>query len=94
MPKHGGYSEGGAPETKGLRAFRKAVRYGREDAERQVDTATRLGIPQQLISSILKRKQRPGPHIRDAIQREYGVLAADWMTPEERAIATGRRQSA
>lgn len=85
-----GYGLGAAPETAALRRFRREVRHGRSDALPQAEVARRLGIGQQAISSILSQKSRPGAHVRLAIEREFGIPSADWMTPEERAIATGR----
>lgn len=78
---------GGAPVTPGWRKFKALV-----EKQKQGPVAARLGVGQQMISSIVRRKSRPGPVLRDRIAVEYPeIAAADWYTAEERKSAGLKR---
>lgn len=55
----------------------------------QSELARRLGVSQPSVSEWVRMRSRPESHFRAAIERELGIPQADWMTAEERAIATG-----
>jgi len=55
----------------------------------QAELARRLKVKQPSVSEWVRMNTRPESHYRQAIQRELGILADDWMTDTEREIAVG-----
>lgn len=75
----------------GTRLLRKILKtYG--GALTELEVAQAIGVAQQTVSAYAKRGVRPTqPHVRQALERVYGIPQSSWQTPEERKLATGRR---
>lgn len=73
--------------TEGLKKLRAIV--DAKGGPSQDDVARRVGVGQQTVSIYLRRLARPAPHVRAAMEREFGIPATDWYSPAEAAIANG-----
>lgn len=73
------------PTTKGQRSLIAAMT-ARKLTQRQL--AETLSVGQQSVSAWLLGKTRPEAHYREAIATLFSIDPRDWMTADERRIAT------
>lgn len=66
-----------------------AAYLARPDALSQADLARCIGVSGPSLHAWKTGASRPEAHFRQALQREIGLQADAWMTPQERAIAGG-----
>lgn len=66
-----------------------AAYFSAPDALSQADLARRIGVSGASMHAWKSGDARPEAHFRLALQREIGLQADAWMTPQERAIAGG-----
>ena len=76
-------------DTNGARALAAALDKKTDGSISQSELARRLSVSQASVSGWVTMRTRPESHHRKAIERELGIPEDDWMTLDERSIATG-----
>lgn len=56
------------------------------ETESQTSIASSLGIGQQFVSSILRRRSRPGPKVREIAAKKYGIPVKSWFSKQEQRV--------
>lgn len=66
--------------TDGLRALREIAK-----KESQEQIAEALGVGQQFVSAVLRRRSRPGPTVRAIAEKKFGIQQDAWLSDFEKS---------